>query len=73
LPKREEITGDRRKLHDEELYDLCFHQIFYPNDQTKENDLWQGLHEGKKNIAYRVLVTKPQEKRPLGRERHSWE
>jgi hypothetical protein len=29
--------------------------------------------EGKKNIVYRVLVIKPQEKRPLGRERHSWE
>jgi len=29
--------------------------------------------EGKTNIAYRVLVIKPQEKRPLGGERHSWE
>jgi len=29
--------------------------------------------EGKKNIAYRVLVIKRQEKRLLGRERHSWE
>jgi hypothetical protein len=30
-------------------------------------------YEGKKNIAYRVLAIKPQEERPLGRERHSWE
>jgi len=29
--------------------------------------------EGKKNIADRVLVIESQEKRPLGRERHSWE
>jgi len=29
--------------------------------------------EGKKNIAYGVLVIKPQEKRSLGKERHSWE
>jgi hypothetical protein len=30
-------------------------------------------YEGKKNIAYRVLVIKPQEKRSLGKERCSWE
>jgi hypothetical protein len=29
--------------------------------------------EGKKNIAYRVLVIKPKEKRLLGKERPSWE
>ena len=28
---------------------------------------------GKERIAYRVLVIKPQGKRPLGRDRHRWE
>jgi hypothetical protein len=28
---------------------------------------------GKKSNAYRILVGKPEEKRPLGRPRHGWE
>jgi len=35
---------------------------------------WAGhvAHMGKKRVAYRVLVGKPEEKRPLGRPRRRW-
>jgi hypothetical protein len=30
-------------------------------------------HMGEKRNAYKILVGKPEEKRPLGRPRHRWE
>jgi hypothetical protein len=32
-----------------------------------------GAHTGEGRDVYRVLVGKPEEKRPLGRTRHRWE
>jgi hypothetical protein len=54
-PKREEVMGGWRKLHNEEL-------------QMK----WVGhvAQIGEKRNAYRLLVGKPEGKRPLGRPRH---
>jgi len=36
---------------------------------------WVGhvMHMGKRRSIYRVLVGKPEGKRPLGRPRHRWE
>ena len=34
-PKRDEVTGDWRKLHDEELNDLLLHTQYYRGDQMK--------------------------------------
>jgi len=36
---------------------------------------WVGhvAHMGERRGAYRVLVRKPEEKRPLGRPRHRWD
>jgi len=31
-PKRDEVTGERRKLHEEELNDLYFSPIHYSGD-----------------------------------------
>ena len=72
-PKRDDITGERRKLHNEELSDL----YSLPNIArvVKSRRMrWAGhvarMGEGKG--VYRVLVGKPEGKRPL-RPRHRWE
>jgi hypothetical protein len=73
-PKRNEITGEWRKLHNEELSDL------YSSPTTVRviklrRMRWVGhvSHMVEGEGMYRVLVGKPEEKRPLGRPRHKWE
>ena len=73
-PKRDEVTGEWRKLHNEEL------RVLYslPNivRVLKSRRMrWAGhvarMVEGRG--VHRVLVGKPEGKRPLGRPRHRWE
>jgi len=73
-PKREEVTAEWRKLHNEELRDL----YSLPNivRVVKSRRMrWSGhvalMVEGRG--AHRVLVGKPEGKRPLGRHRRRWE
>ena len=33
---------------------------------------WVGTYNAKKRYAYRFLVVKPEEKKPLGSYRHGW-
>jgi hypothetical protein len=73
-PKRDEVTGEWRKLHNGKL-----HKWYSSPDiirQFKSRRMrWTGhvtcMGEGRK--VYRVLVGKPKGKRPLGRPRHRWE
>jgi hypothetical protein len=72
-PKRDEVTGDWRKLHYEELHNL----YFSPNIITMMKSRmmrWAGhvARTGAKRNAYRILVGKPEGKRPLGRPRRRW-
>jgi hypothetical protein len=69
-PKRDEVTGEWRKLHNEEL------NILYssPNiiRQVKSRRIrWAGhvARMGDERILYKVLVRKPEGKRPLERPR----
>jgi hypothetical protein len=69
-PKRDEATGERRRLHSEELNDL--HSS--PNIilVTKSRRMrWAGhvARMGEKRGAYRILVGRPEGRRPLGRPR----
>jgi hypothetical protein len=73
-PKRDEVMGEWRKLHSEELRDL----YSLPNIArvVKSRILrWTGhvvrMWEGRG--LHRVLVGKPEGKRPLGRPRLRWE
>jgi hypothetical protein len=73
-PKRDEVTGEWRKLHSEEL-----HNLYSSPDiirQVKSRRMrWAGhvAHMGEERNMYKVLVGKPEGKRPLGRPRRRWE
>src|SRR5215469_17456911 len=73
-PKRDEVTGECRKLHNEELSDL----YSLPNivRVVKSRRMrWAGhvARIGEGRDVHRVLVGKPEGKTPLGRPRRRWE
>jgi hypothetical protein len=73
-PKRDEVTGEWRKLHNEELNDL----YSLPNIVRvvkSRRTRWGGdvARMGEERGVHRVLVGKPEGKRPLGRPRRRWE
>jgi hypothetical protein len=66
-PKRAEVTGDWRKLHNEESHNLCSS----PNTIRMIKSMRMRLagHVARvveKRNAYRILVGKPKGRRPLG-------
>ena len=73
-PKRDEETGEWRKSHKEELMDL----YSLPNivRVVKSRRMrWAGhvARMGEGRGVHKVLVGKPEGKRPLGRPRRRWE
>ena len=73
-PKRDEVTGEWRKLHNEELNDL----YSLPNILRvvkSRRTRWAGHVERiwEDRGVHRVLAGKPEGKRPLGRPRRRWE
>jgi hypothetical protein len=67
------VTGGWRKLHNEELHNL------YSSPSTiriikSRRMRWAGhvARMGKKRNVYRLLVGKPEGKRPTGRPRRRW-
>jgi hypothetical protein len=69
-PKRDEVAGEWRKLHSEELHNL----YSSPNiiRQVKSRGMRWAEHVacmGEERKVYKVLVGKPKGKRPLGRPR----
>jgi hypothetical protein len=73
-PKRDEVTGEWRKLHNEELNGL----YSLPNIMRvikSRRMRWAGhvACMGVGRGVYGVLVGKPEGKRPLGRPRRRWE
>jgi hypothetical protein len=73
-PRRDEVTGEWRKLHNEEL-----HNLYSSPDiirQVKSRRMrWEGhvARMGEERKVCKVLVGKPEGKRPLGRPRRRWE
>jgi len=71
--KRDEVTGEWRKLHNEELRDLYSLPNFVRVVKSRRLR-WAGhvTRMGEGRGVHRVLVGKPEGKRPLGRPRRRW-
>jgi hypothetical protein len=73
-PKRDEVTGGWRKLHNEKLNDLYTSpNIVRVIKSRRMNWAMHVAHMGEGRGVYRVSVGKPEGKRDLGRPRQRWE
>jgi hypothetical protein len=72
-PKRDEVTGEWRKLHNEEFHDLCSSPTIIRIIKARRmRCAGHVARMGKKRNAYLLLVGKPEGRRPLGRPRRRW-
>jgi hypothetical protein len=73
-PKRDEVTGVWRKLHNEELHGL-YSSLGNVRVIKARRMRWTGhvARMGEVRGAYNILVGRPERRRPLGRSRHKWE
>jgi hypothetical protein len=73
LPKRDEVTRGWRKLHNEELHDLySLPSIIRMIKSRRMRRAGNVARMREKRNAYRLLMGKPEGKRPLGRQRRRW-
>jgi hypothetical protein len=73
-PKRDKVTGEWRKLHDEELNNLYSTPDIIRQIKSRRMR-WAGhvARMGEERDAYKVVMGKPEGKRPLGRPRYRGE
>jgi hypothetical protein len=72
-PNRHEVTGGWRKLQNEELHRLYSSpSIIRMIKSRRMRRAGHVARMGEKRNAYRILVGKPEGKRPLGRPRCRW-
>jgi hypothetical protein len=72
-PRRDEVTGEWRRLHNEDLNDLYSSPNIVRAIKSRRMR-WAGhvARMGEERGVYRVLVGKSEGKRPLGRPRRRW-
>jgi hypothetical protein len=69
-PKRDEVTGEWRKLHNKELHNLYYSRgIIRKINTGRMRLIGHVARMGLKRNAYRLLVGNPEGKRPLKRPR----
>jgi hypothetical protein len=72
-PKRDEVTGEWRKLHNEELNDMhCSPNIIWVIKLRRMRWVGHVASMGESRGVFRVLVGKPEGKGPLGIPRRRW-
>jgi hypothetical protein len=72
--KRDEVTGEWRRLHDEELYDMYSSpNIILVIKSRRMRWMRHVARMGDRRGAYGVLVWRPDGKRPFKRPRRRWE
>jgi hypothetical protein len=72
-PKRDGVTGEWRKLHNEELRDLYSSpSIIRIIKAMTMRSVGHVARMGERRNVYRLMVGKPEGKRPRGRPRHRW-
>jgi hypothetical protein len=72
-PRRDEVMGDWRRLHNEKLNDLYSSpNIMRVIKSRRMRCAGHVAHMGEERGVYRVLVGKPEGRRPLGRPRRRW-
>jgi hypothetical protein len=72
-PKVDEVTGNWRKLHKDGLHNLYSSTNIITLMKTRRKS-WAGhvARMGETRNAYRILMGKPEGRRPLGRPRRGW-
>jgi hypothetical protein len=72
-PKRDEVTGEWRRLQNKKLYDMYSSPNIIRGSKPRRMR-WTGhvARMGKRS-ACRLLVGRPKGRRSLGRPRHRWE
>jgi len=72
-PRRDEVTGEWRRMHNVELNDLYSSPNIVRVIKSRRMR-WAGhvVRIGEERGVYRVLVGKPEGRRPLGRPRRRW-
>jgi len=73
-PKREEVAGGQRRPHNEKFRNLYASGNIIRAIKSRRTR-WPGhvARMGEMRNEYKVLVGKPEGKRPLGRPKHRWE
>jgi hypothetical protein len=72
-PKRDEVKGDWRKMHNEEVHNLYYSpNVIRMIKSRRMRRVGHVARMGEKRNAYRILVGKSEGKRPLGRIRRRW-
>ena len=72
-PKRDEVTGEWKRLHNKELYALYSSPHIIRVIRSRKLK-WAGhaARMGERTGVYRVLMGKLEARRPLGRPRRGW-
>jgi hypothetical protein len=74
LDQKDEVTGGWRKLHNEKLH-ILYSSLNIIRQRISRRMRWVGhvARMGEERNVYKVLMGKPEGKRPHGRPRHRWE